>query len=147
MNKFLFVTSIIIISLQMRGCSSCYPKNDKSSRAGNGNNSGYNENTIDKTNAEHNSRKVSYTERYGNTITIPVKFDEMRLDMIFDTGGTCITVAETQYLCNKGKLTENDNVNEIMLEDVEAVVVHNQQTLLLLGQLEMKQFYEILMDR
>jgi aspartyl protease family protein len=119
--------------------------------------------------------KIAYTEMSGNTITIPVKINGMNLDMIFDTGAssTCITLAEAEYLYEKGNLTEDDildvrkfqtadgNISiglrinlrdvsigdKINLHDVEALVVQNQQAPLLLGQSVMKEFREISVDR
>lgn len=85
---------------------------------------------------------------------------------------TCITLAEAQYLYEKGKLTEDDIVDiqefqtadgsisvglrviirevsigdKITLNNIEALVVQNQQEPLLLGQSIMKQFREISVD-
>lgn len=122
-----------------------------------------------------NCIKVAYEEMDGGTISVPVKINGMSLDMIFDTGAssTCITLAETNYLYEKGKLTDNDILDsqqfmtadgnlfvglrvmlrevqigdEIMLHDVEAVVVQNQMAPLLLGQTILKQFREVSVDR
>lgn len=122
-----------------------------------------------------NCIKVAYEEMDGGTITVPVKINGMSLDMIFDTGAssTCITLAEANYLYEKGKLTDNDILDsqqfmtadgnlfeglrvllrkvqigdEIMLHDVEAVVVQNQMAPLLLGQTVLKQFREVSVDR
>ena len=119
--------------------------------------------------------KIPYAETYGNTITIPVKINGMKLDMIFDTGAssTCITLAEAEYMYQKGKLSGDDIMDfqqfqtadgaisegllvnlrsveigdEIFLHNVEALVVENQQAPLLLGQSVMKHFREISVDR
>lgn len=124
---------------------------------------------------EDGSIKVPFKEMNGNTITIPVKINGMWLDMIFDTGAsiTCITLAEAQYLFEKGKLTEEDIIDKmeyqtadgnisiglrinirslsigdkIHLNDIEAVIVQNQQAPLLLGQSAMINFREISVDR
>lgn len=126
-------------------------------------------------NPDDGSIKIAYKEQYGNTVTIPVQLNGMGLDMIFDTGAstTCITLAEAQYMFNKGYLTEDDVLdlqkfqtadgkisiglriiirklsigNEINLRNVEAVVVENQQAPLLLGQSVMRKFREISLDR
>src|SRR5690606_19900316 len=115
---------------------------------------------------EDNSIKIAYSEMYGNTITIPVKINGMSLDMSFDTGAssTCITIAEAQYLYEKGNLEQDDIIDtqqfqtadgnistglRIILRDVligdkislykiEALVVENQQAPLLLGQSVLK---------
>lgn len=122
-----------------------------------------------------NCIKVAYEEMDGGTLTVPVKINGMSLDMIFDTGAssTCITLAEANYLYEKGKLTDNDILDsqqfmtadgnlfvglrillrevhigdEIILHNVEAVVVQNQMAPLLLGQTVLKQFREVSVDR
>lgn len=118
---------------------------------------------------------VPYTEMYGNTIMLPVKINGVGLDMIFDTGATstCITVAEAQYLYDKGRLSEEDILDvqayqtadgnirvglrivlrevaigeSILLNDVEALVVEDQLAPLLLGQSVLKNFKEVSVDR
>jgi len=118
---------------------------------------------------------VPYTEMYGNTIMLPVKINGVGLDMIFDTGAssTCITVAEAQYLYDKGLLSEDDildvqayqtadgNISvglrvvlmeivigeNICVNNVEALVVEDQQAPLLLGQSVLRNFKEVSVDR
>ena len=118
---------------------------------------------------------VPYTEMYGNTIMLPVKINGVGLDMIFDTGAssTCITVAEAQYLYDKGLLSEDDILNvqayqtadgnisvglrvvlreivigeTICMSNVEALVVEDQQAPLLLGQSVLRNFKEVSVDR
>jgi aspartyl protease family protein len=130
---------------------------------------------IDEGRVSEGSINVPYTEMAGNTITIHVKLNGMSLDMIFDTGAsfTCITLAETKYLYDKGSLTDDDflgqtqyqtadgnisaglriNLREVSIGDnitlrnIEALVVENQQAPLLLGQSVMKMFREISVDR
>ena len=118
---------------------------------------------------------VPYTEMYGNTIMLSVKINGVGLDMIFDTGAssTCITVAEAQYLYDKGLLSENDIMDvqayqtadgnicvglrvilrkivigdTICMSNVEALVVEDQQAPLLLGQSVLRNFREVSVDR
>lgn len=118
---------------------------------------------------------VPYTEMYGNTIMLPVKINGVGLDMIFDTGAssTCITVAEAQYLYDKGLLSEDDMLDvqayqtadgnisvglrvvlreivigeTICMSNIEALVVENQQAPLLLGQSVLRNFREVSVDR
>lgn len=118
---------------------------------------------------------IPFRENVGGILTIPVTINGMRLDMIFDTGAstTLITLAEANYMFEKGRLTEDDivdvsrlqiadgsitvgvtiNLREVILGDqlcltnVEAVVVENQQAPLLLGQSVMKYFAETSVDR
>lgn len=118
---------------------------------------------------------IPYTEMYGNTIMLPVKINGVGLDMIFDTGAssTCITVAEAQYLFDKGRLSDNNildvqayqtadgNISVglkivlreivigeiICVSNVEALVVEDQQAPLLLGQSVLRNFREVSVDR
>jgi aspartyl protease family protein len=177
MKKFAFIP-LALVSLLLTGCGGCSSKSggDTSyldSGSDYSNYSDYMEETPATT--DDNSIKIAYTEMQGNTITIPVKINGMNLDMIFDTGAssTCITLAEAQYLYDKGKLTDNDIIDvqqfqtadgnisaglrivlrevsigdKIRLSNIEALVVQNQQAPLLLGQSVMKKFREISVDR
>lgn len=173
MKKEIFLLCFFIDALLLKSCSGCSSNSS--------NDTSYLDATsvtFDDTESYttfDNSINVPYTEMYGNTITVPVKINGLSLDMIFDTGAssTCITLAEAQYLYDKGELTENDvldlqqfqtadgkisvglkvilrNVSigdEINLHDIEALVVQNQEAPLLLGQSVMKQFREISVDR
>lgn len=174
MRAFAFSIDILFVSLLLASCNRCSSKSarDTSYLDGDSDDTSF----IEKTSLiDNNSINIPYTEMYGNTITIPVRINGMALDMIFDTGAssTCISLAEAQYLYNKGKLTNNDIINvqqfqtadgnisaglliilrdvsignEINLHNVEAIVVQNQKAPLLLGQSVMKQFREISMDR
>jgi aspartyl protease family protein len=177
MNKLLFATGIIISSFAVTGCNGCSSKSgsDISYLDGGDDYSDYEEYTAEPAAIDDGSIKLAFTEKYGNTITIPVKINGMLLDMIFDTGAssTCITLAEAQYLYGKGNLTEDDFMDtqqfqtadgkistglrinlrdveigdEIILHDVEALVIEDQQAPLLLGQSVMKKFREISVDR
>lgn len=118
---------------------------------------------------------VPYKESFDSTIKLPIKINGIGLDMIFDTGAssTCITVAEAQYLYDKGLLSEDDMLNvqvyqtadgnisvglrvvlreivigeSIRMSNVEALVVEDQQAPLLLGQSVLRNFREVSVDR
>ena len=180
MKKFAYLFTIPLFYLSLTGCSGCSSKSggDTSYLNASSDYSDNDENTegVDAiTMGGDNSIKIPYKEMSGNTITIPVKINGMGLDMIFDTGAstTCITLAEAQYLYEKGTLTQNDIIDtqryqtadgnisvglriilrnvsigdKISLSNIEAVVVQNQQAPLLLGQSVMKKFREISVDR
>lgn len=182
MTKFLIAINFIFVSLILTGCGGCSSNSASDTSWTDGGDSYYTDYATSEEYTENadtysygNSINIAYTEMYGNTITIPVKINGMSLDMIFDTGAstTCITLAEAQYLYEKGNLTDNDIIDvqqfqtadgnistglrinlrnvsigdEIKLTNVEAVVVQNQQAPLLLGQSAMKQFREISVDR
>ncbi|MEO1262972.1 MAG: retropepsin-like aspartic protease [Bacteroidota bacterium] len=176
-NASQYLIVILLASVLLTGCSGCSSNSDSDNShlfdSSNYSDSDYTAYTDEA--ADDKSIKIPYTEMYGHTITIPVKINGMALDMIFDTGAssTCITLAEAQYLYEKGNLTENDirdiqqfqtadgsisvglriilrNISigdKISLENIEAIVVQNQQAPLLLGQSVMKQFREISVDR
>ena len=69
---------------------------------------------------------ISYREDGGVKI-IPVIVNGMKLDMIFDTGcsGTLISIAEANYLYQKGTLTENDFLGISKSRIADGSVVEN----------------------
>lgn len=178
MNK-IKITIVALVSLLLTGCGGCSSnKNDTSYLDVLPYDVPIVEERKDKE-PEHvrneSSIKIPYTEQYGNTITIPVKINGMKLDMIYDTGAstTTITLVEAKYLYEKGLLTKDDSIgiekfqsadgsihvgmsitirkleigNKIRLHNIEASIISNQQAPLLLGQSVMKHFREISVDR
>lgn len=138
----------------------------------------YEDDTVEEQKTEEESTEkfiaVPYKEK-GGVICLPVSINNVGLEMIFDTGAstTLITIAEAEYLYNKGTLTDEDLVdfqlyetadggiaegvvinirklvigNEIELKDIEAIVVANQSAPLLLGQSVLSKFQKIEVDR
>lgn len=122
------------------------------------------------------SINVPYNQKGNDLITLPIKVNNVGFEMIFDTGAstTCITLAEAQYMFQKGSLTSEDlledgpalfqtadgsisvglrvNLREVKIGDqitlynVEALVVDNMDAPLLLGQSVFKKFKEISVD-
>lgn len=122
------------------------------------------------------SINVPYNQKGNDLITLPIKVNNVGFEMIFDTGAstTCITLAEAQYMFQKGSLTSDDlledgpalfqtadgsisvglrvNLREVKIGDqitlynVEALVVDNMDAPLLLGQSVFKKFKEISVD-
>ena len=122
------------------------------------------------------SFNVHYNQKGNDLITLPIKVNNVGFEMIFDTGAstTCITLAEAQYMFQKGSLTSDDlledgpalfqtadgsisvglrvNLREVKIGDqitlynVEALVVDNMDAPLLLGQSVFKKFKEISVD-
>ena len=122
------------------------------------------------------SINVPYNQKGNDLITLPIKVNNVGFEMIFDTWAstTCITLAEAQYLFQKGSLTSDDlledgpalfqtadgsisvglrvNLREVKIGDqitlynVEALVVDNMDAPLLLGQSFFKKFKEISVD-
>ena len=180
MTKFITATIITILSLILTGCGGCSSNSGGSSWSDYDSYSNYSEYDYAEEEPAYeyeygNSIKIPFTEEYGNIITIPVKINGMGLNMIFDTGASsiCITLAEAEYLYQKGNLQAEDFIelqefqtadgsisvglrinlryvtigDKITLQNVEAIVVQNQQAPLLLGQSVMRQFREISVDR
>ncbi|MDR2962331.1 MAG: retroviral-like aspartic protease family protein [Bacteroidales bacterium] len=172
-QRKLTITSSMFLCFLLSGCGGCSSTSGDTSWAEG--NDDYVEYTSPATTYNADVIEIPYTEMPGGTITIPVKINGMGLDMIFDTGAstTTITLAEAQYLYEKGSLTDNDILDfqqyqtadgsiseglrirlrevsidkQIMLENVQAVVVEHQQAPLLLGQSVMERFREISVDR
>lgn len=116
---------------------------------------------------------VPYTER-GNIKIIPVKLNDVSMDMIFDTGasGVHISLLELQTLLKNGQFSEADCIgtslsqiadgsivkngliilrevsitDDIVLTDVEATVALNQDAPLLLGNNVLNEFSSIEID-
>ncbi len=177
MNKLVFAIGIAFLFLILTSCNGCSSKTDGDTSYLDGAPaySNYEEDTKVGAAIGEGCVKIAYTEMYDNTISIPVKINGIGLDMIFDTGAssTCITLAEAQYLYEKGNLIKDDIVDvqrfqtadgsisvglriilrdvsigdKINLHNIEAIVIENQQAPLLLGQSAMKQFREISVDR
>lgn len=123
--------------------------------------------------SERSIIKVPYSER-GNVKIIPVKLNDVSMDMIFDTGcsGLHISLHELQTLQKNGQFFETDCIgtslsqiadgsvvenglivlrkvaitDEVVLTDVEASVALNQEAPLLLGNNVLNEFSSIIID-
>ena len=117
--------------------------------------------------------KVPYVER-GNVKIIPVKLNDVSMDMIFDTGasGVHISLHELQTLHKNGQFSEADCIGtslsqiadgsvvenglivlrkvalseDVVLTDIEASVALNQEAPLLLGNNVLDEFSSIEID-
>jgi clan AA aspartic protease (TIGR02281 family) len=166
--------AIYILICFITSCSSCNEDESNTSNWGASDIGIEDDTLVDEMDENEDIINISYTERYGGTITIPVKINNMALEMIYDTGAssTQITLAEAIYLAEKGSLTEADikdlqlyrnangqlfnglriNLRSVMLggntelNDVEAIIVENQKAPLLLGQSVMKYFKKVAID-
>jgi aspartyl protease family protein len=104
---------------------------------------------------------------------VPIKLNGVDMEFVFDTGASSISISETEamFLWKQGKLKENDikenvqfidangdisngtrinlrevQIGDLIVYDVEASVVHNQQAPLLFGQSAMNRFGKITID-
>ena len=117
--------------------------------------------------------KVPYVER-GNVKIIPVRLNDVTMDMIFDTGasGVHISLHELQTLEKNGQFSEADCIGtslsqiadgsivengliilrkvaiteDVVLTDIEASVALNQEAPLLLGNNVLNEFSSIEID-
>ena len=123
--------------------------------------------------SDRSTLKIPYTER-GNVKIIPVKLNDVSMDMIFDTGasGIHISLLELQTLLKNGQFSEADCIGtslsqiadgsivqnglivlrkvalseDIVLTDIEASVALNQEAPLLLGNNVLDEFASITID-
>jgi aspartyl protease family protein len=104
---------------------------------------------------------------------IPVEINGVRMEFVFDTGASDITISDTEaiFLYKQGKLTQEDiigkqeymiadgtisegtvivlrtvKIGNKMLENVKASIVHNSKAPLLLGQSALSMFGKISID-
>jgi aspartyl protease family protein len=104
---------------------------------------------------------------------VPIKINGVDMEFVFDTGASSISISETEamFLWKQGKLKEDDiqedvqfidangdisngtrinlrevQIGDLIVNDVEASVVHNQQAPLLFGQSAMNRFGKITID-
>jgi aspartyl protease family protein len=127
-------------------------------------------------NFEHNYRisehYIEMREESG-VYFVPIKLNGVDMEFVFDTGASSISISETEamFLWKQGKLKENDikenvqfidangdisngtrinlrevQIGDLIVYDVEASVVHNQQAPLLFGQSAMNRFGKITID-
>ena len=117
--------------------------------------------------------KVPYVER-GNIKIIPIKLNDVSMDMIFDTGasGVYISLHELQTLQKNGQFSEADCIGtslsqiadgsivknglivlrkvaiteDVVLTDIEASVALNQEAPLLLGNSVLDEFSSVEID-
>lgn len=104
---------------------------------------------------------------------IPIEINDTKMDIIFDTGASSISISETEalFLLKHGKLDEDDILSSIsfqdatgtisngtlinlkkvqignkVLNDIEATVVHNLDAPILLGQSALSKFGRLTID-
>lgn len=120
-----------------------------------------------------NKKTVIQMKKEGGIYKIPVEINGVPMEFIFDTGASIISISETEarFLTRQGTLTENDFIRKakftdakgevsegtivnlktvklgrVVLENVEASIVHNPIAPLLLGQSALAKFGKISID-
>ncbi len=168
MTKFNLLT-YILLALMLTSCNGC----SKSAQKFKSSNS-----TTEKTH-----RKTRQHRKRGKTIIkmkkkngvyyVPVELNGTKMDFIFDTGASIISISEKEakYLIKQGTLTKNDikgtskfsdangdisegtiinlktvKVGNKTLKNIEASIVHNEKAPLLLGQSLFEEFGKISID-
>ena len=119
------------------------------------------------------SKSVVHMQKHNGVYYIPVRLNDVDMDIIFDTGASDIVISsvEALFLIKQGKLTEEDvfgqayygiadgsvsvgtviNLKKVeiggrVLNNVQATVVDNIEAPLLLGQSALSQFGRVSID-
>ena len=121
---------------------------------------------------EFNEQVIEMRQESG-VYFVPIKINGVDMEFVFDTGASSISISETEamFLWKQGKLKQSDigeniqytdangdisdgtrinlrevQIGDLIVYDVEASVVHNQQAPLLFGQSAMNRFGKITID-
>lgn len=132
-----------------------------------------NEIGLNKFNSEINKVHIVEMREESGVYYVPIKINGVDMEFIFDTGASSISISETEamFLWKQGKLKKSDigetiqfidangdisdgtkinlsevQIGDVIVYDVEASVVHNQQAPLLFGQSAMNRFGKITID-
>lgn len=167
----------ILCSLFLSGCNSCSPSGRQAMhQRGTQTDVPLSEN-VHRRASNHNrySRSVSVVQMHkrNGVFYIPVKLNDVDMEVIFDTGASDIVISsvEALFLIKQGKLTEDDVLGQAyygiadgsvavgtvirlkkveiggrVLENVQATVVDNIDAPLLLGQSALAQFGKVSID-
>lgn len=159
----------VIITLSFSGCAGC--SKSKSQRKASIKREETNL-TPQKT-GDWSGKTTVYMEEENGIYKVPVLVNGSKMDFIFDTGASLISISNTEamFLYKQGTLTEEDFIGEInfqdangdispgtvvrlrslqigdrVLQNVEASIVNNSVAPLLLGQSALAQFGKISID-
>ena len=170
MNKLAYYL-IIVVTL---GFMSCAHKSGHNKRRGIVNVEEHESNTKEsKTEHKVKGHTVVTMKKEGGVYLVPITVNGLNLDFIFDTGASsiCISSAEAMVMLRQGQITEEDiggqqqfqdatgeisvgtvinlrtvEIGGIELTNVEANVVDNIQSPLLLGQTALNKFGKVTID-
>ena len=122
---------------------------------------------------KYNRKVIKLKRQASNVYTIPCKVNGLSLNFIFDTGASAISISKSEaiFMLKNGYLTVNDNIGNqqfqtasgdiqggtkiiikkieiggLILQNVEASVVHNENAPLLLGQSALSKLGKIEID-
>lgn len=124
-------------------------------------------------NTRQNRANVVKMQEDNGIYRIPIEINNIRMNIIFDTGASSISISETEalFLMKQGKIEQEDILGKIRFQDatgnisegtrinlktvkignkeiynVEASVVHNLEAPLLLGQSALSKFGKLTID-
>lgn len=163
MRKFYIL--IIVLSSILTGCIGC----SKSGKINGHGNSNY---SSDSDNIDTDSNRIKMTSDNG-IYKIPIFINDSKMNFIFDTGASNITISETEamFLYKQGTLQKEDvlgtqqyqiadgsisegtiinlrtvKIGTKTLRNVKASVIHNMDAPLLLGQTALAKFGKVSID-
>lgn len=166
MRKILLSVLAIILSMLFVDCNGCSQSGRNSSK------NSRQERTQTSASVRHGKTIVIMSEEQG-VYKIPVFINETKMNFIFDTGASDITISnvEAMFLYRQGKLLKEDilgsqqyqiadgsiaegtiiNLRTVKLgnrtlKNVKASIVHNNEAPLLLGQSALAQFGKVSID-
>ncbi|MCU0468737.1 MAG: retroviral-like aspartic protease family protein [Arcicella sp.] len=166
MIKYVFC---LIVFINLAGCAGCSKsRGERKSRINQEEIS-----KIPKKTGDWSGTTTVYMNEENGIYKIPVLVNGSKMDFIFDTGASLISISNTEamFLYKQGTLTQDDFIGEInfqdangdispgtvvrlrtlqigdrVLENVEASIVNNSVAPLLLGQSALAQFGKISID-
>lgn len=166
MRKILFSVLAIILSLLFVNCNGC-------SRSGRNNSRNSKQHGDQTSSSTRDSKTMVLMSEDNGVYKIPVFINETKMNFIFDTGASDITISdvEAMFLYRQGKLLKEDilgsqqyqiadgsiaegtiiNLRTVKLgnrtlKNVKASIVHNNEAPLLLGQSALAQFGKVSID-
>lgn len=167
-KPFVYICASLIIFLGIISCSHKSGRRNKNQKIEYSNKR--NKNNNDRFSNTNNTIKM---KEKGGVYTIPVIVNGSKMEFIFDTGASDITISdvEANYLFRQGTLSEDDfigiqkyqiadgslsegtliNLKTVqlgnkILYNVKASIIHNSKAPLLLGQSALNQFGKITID-
>ena len=170
MTKFISLICICLLPL-LAGCTGC-SKSAQKERLLSRNENSSSERRSDRSSSNRGNNIVKM-KKYGGVYEIPVEINGSKMDFIFDTGASDITISATEamFLYKQGTLTEDDikgtqqyriadgslsegtviNLRTVklgnkLLHNVQASVMHNNDAPILFGQSALSQFGRVTID-
>jgi aspartyl protease family protein len=162
--KKIYLILILLVTF-LSGCNGC-SKSGKINGHGNSNNSPLSDD-------DDNESNIIKMKSENEIYKIPIYVNDIKMNFIFDTGASDITISETEamFLYKQGTLQQEDilgtqqyqiadgsisegtiinlrtvKIGKKTLKNVKASIVHNMEAPLLLGQSALAQFGKVSID-